>query len=256
MGHMHMGITYPVEFNVGSPTRWATTIILRTPQLVLFWVVEVILQTRIHAVYGSRRLAAFNTTIFILEIVLMVLLSVYFTMPAYKGDLRPIYIVPGLVFELWLAGLAAAKLKVARRRSWELITVIVTDSIVYFFLIAVTMLIYFIGGDLPIERDDDTFYGRTDYSAADLEALVWPFMVASQSIGASRLFLHLRKEYYRQHDSSSGMQGTLGYQFRSGSVQRPQQRGFVSSFVDEAFYESTPEDPNALESEPTTTERV
>lgn len=239
----------PLEFNVGE-TIWETLIFVRVPQLAVFWTVEVILQTRIYAVYGSRRLAAFNAMIFILEIIFMILLSVYFSIPTSDGfGARPMYIIPGLVFELWLAGLAAAKLK-ARTRSWELITVVVTDSIIYFFLIAVTMLLYFIMGNLPLTEP-------TEYADIDLEALVWPFMVASQSIGASRLFLHLRKEYYRQHESTSGIHGASLVAFRGGSVLRPQQRGFMSSLVDEAFYEPNPEAPNnEIELGSTTFERV
>ena len=123
----------------------------------------VIMQTRIFALYSSRRLAIINAVMFTLEITLMVVLLLFAPLTcnaSFRGgftfmlgdsqgrcDKLPIYWVPskcrflisvghphlklsclsqGLAFELWLAGLAFAKLR-PKVLKHDMLTVIVTD---------------------------------------------------------------------------------------------------------------------------------
>lgn len=164
-------------------------------QFGIFWVVEVILQTRIFALYGSKRLAILNGVLFAAEIAGMLLLWHY--MPAYcyfpqfyqpeelwdpsepvfQCGFLGLYWIPGIAFELWLAGLAAAKLR-PRILKHDLLTVIVHDSIKYFIVIALVMIVHVVSA----------FKGIGRYAI--------PFVVAGQTIGGSRLVLHLRKAFY------------------------------------------------------------
>ncbi|KZV85834.1 hypothetical protein EXIGLDRAFT_236582 [Exidia glandulosa HHB12029] len=148
----------------------------------LLWIVEVILQLRVHALYGSPRLAALNIFIFAMEVVLM--LSLWLGWPILcspliffglfddgsgdlggtltssddggnhlflsianwdsacpngsQGAIVPLYWIPAIIYELWLVGLALAKLR-PRLRKHDIITPLVNDSIMYFVIIAVVM---------------------------------------------------------------------------------------------------------------------
>ncbi|EJD44902.1 hypothetical protein AURDEDRAFT_166085 [Auricularia subglabra TFB-10046 SS5] len=167
-------------------------------QFSVFWVVEVILQTRIFALYDSRRLAIVNGALFVLEIMAMLLLWNYipaiWSFPEYHDDLwtleepiiqgcsyLPLYWLPGIVFELWLAGLAIAQLRRKVPRD-GLLAVMVRDSVRYFFLIAIVMVVHIV----------------TSFS--HIGAYGIPFVIAGQTIGGSRIVLHLRRAYFKGRD--------------------------------------------------------
>ncbi|KZV86113.1 hypothetical protein EXIGLDRAFT_841012 [Exidia glandulosa HHB12029] len=187
-------------------------------QFAVFWVVEVILQCRIHALYGSWMLATFNAVFFLGELAAMFFLWILhpdfsescaegtiLLSPTSCGYSVPVYWIPAIVFELWLAALAFRKLG----SSWgsDLFTLVVQDSIKYFALVAVVMVAHFVSA----------FY--------QVDGLVLSFLVAGQTIGGSRLVLQLRKAYYEGPDNGHGT--TLA----AGGVRRG-----ISTIVDESFY--------------------
>ncbi|KZV86114.1 hypothetical protein EXIGLDRAFT_774942 [Exidia glandulosa HHB12029] len=197
-----------------SPDTAPAMLYLFTPlsQFAVFWAVEIILQCRIYALYRSRRLAILNAALFIVELAIMIVL--WFFNPffncaiasesKYCGYIIPIYWIPAIIFELWLAALAFRKLQFG----WggDLFTVVVQDSIKYFALIAMVMIVHFVCA----------FYL--------VDGFVLSFLVAGQTIGGSRLVLQLRKAYY---EGPNGAGTTLGdLRVRRG----------ISTLVDESFY--------------------
>ncbi|EJD44904.1 hypothetical protein AURDEDRAFT_166087 [Auricularia subglabra TFB-10046 SS5] len=193
-------------------------------QFSVFWVVEVVLQTRIFALYRSWRLAILNMVIFALEIPAMVVLWLFSYTPrpvaAYASQMDEIrstslrynyfalYWLPGIAFELWLATLAIRKLRPQVLKN-DLLSVIVHDSIRYFLLVAVVMVLHVVA----------TFRSFGDYAV--------PFVIAGQTIGGSRLVLHLRRAYFLRHDSDVN----VSFAVRMTSVPVARNR-----FVDESFY--------------------
>ncbi|KZV78612.1 hypothetical protein EXIGLDRAFT_847356 [Exidia glandulosa HHB12029] len=221
MGLLILGTLMVVFLTVGSAEadfadEPATVLYIWTPlsQFALFWAVEIILQCRIYALYGSRRLAIINGVFFVLEQVLMIVLWLFIPVRNCTGQLAtevgvgcvlmPIYWVPALAFELWLAFLAFRKLKFS---GWgrDLFSVVVQDSVIYFALIAIVMIIHLASA----------FH--------TLDGFVLPFLVAGQTIGGSRLVLQLRKAYYEGPNNTSA------------SAVRARKRG-LSTLVDESFY--------------------
>ncbi|EJD44909.1 hypothetical protein AURDEDRAFT_166091 [Auricularia subglabra TFB-10046 SS5] len=187
-----------------NTSKAATAIFSAVPalQFSIFWAVELVLQSRIFALYGNRRLlAAFNGFLFSLEIAAMIALWCYLPATCYgelpkqvaelmdgaamQCDTFALYWIPGIAFELWLAALAFRKLR-PQILQHDLLTVMVHDSIRYFFLIAAVMVVHIISA----------FKGVGDYAI--------PFVIAGMTIGGSRLVLHLRRAYYRSHGRGAG----------------------------------------------------
>lgn len=105
----------------------------------LFFVVEVILQIRIFALYSSKWLARVNAAVFVVEMVLMNVLWVQYKPKNCSTDSddhpalqecpsAPLYWVPGIAFEIWLSGLALAKLRPSLLHE-DILSVMVHDSI-------------------------------------------------------------------------------------------------------------------------------
>ncbi|EJD38695.1 hypothetical protein AURDEDRAFT_172188 [Auricularia subglabra TFB-10046 SS5] len=175
-----------------------------TPLLVfgLFYSVEIILQTRVYAMYHSARLAIVNGVLFCVEIALM--LYLWSTVPLLcgfeyllsqqlegpwisfcgRGDGLPLYWVPGIVYELWLSACALFKLVQRLRQSGkallhhDTLSLLARDSIIYFALIAVGIAVHIGTG----------YLGHPDVGII--------FVEASLCVGGSRIVLHLRRAFY------------------------------------------------------------
>lgn len=193
-------------------------------QFSVFWAVELVLQSRIFALYGNdRRIAIFNGVLFAFEIAAMI--GLWYHLPATcYGDLSnselmggislgcnqfALYWLPGIGFELWLAILACVKLR-PQVLKHDLLSVMVHDSVRYFFLIAIAMVAHII----------TALKGFGDNAI--------PFVIAGVTIGGSRLVLHLRRAYFRGHDASLS---DISMALRTIEVPTPNGR-----FVDETFY--------------------
>lgn len=211
-------------------------------QFSVFWLAEIILQTRIFALYGSKRLAVVNGLVFGLEIAAMIglwyealvlrppmLLAQLESQSDYHspdiGAYPAFYWLPGIVFELWLAALALRKLR-PQVLKHDLLSVIVRDSIRYFLLIAIVMVVHVVA----------TMKGLGLY--------VVPFVIAGQTIGGSRLVLHLRQAYFRSHDFEVSKPGGISFAVRrTTGVPVPRSR-----FADETFYvQENPSDNEFME---------
>lgn len=173
-------------------------------QFPVFWLVEVAMQMRIFALYNSRLLAAFNGALFVVEMAVMAYLwrdtrragvqaagtnfevigSPSFP-PSQFTDMHesaftaawPLYWTPAIAFELWLATLAVAKLR-RKLMKRELVHVILRDSLLYFLMIAAFLILHAVLG------------------SHNLGAYAVPFVIVGETVGGSRLILHLRKAYY------------------------------------------------------------
>lgn len=184
--------------------QWELTPLL---QFTTFWFVEIILQLRVHAILG-KRFARFNASLFIVTVCSMIALWADWStaprgcdqhFPAPPGDFSalanspaelgcsmfPLYWVPGLLYELWLVALALMHLR-RRVLKNEILSVIIQDSVMYFLLIAAVMLVHV----------SLSFIGLGRYAVS--------FVIASQTIGGSRVVLHLRKRYYRTSELLPG----------------------------------------------------
>ncbi|KZV86115.1 hypothetical protein EXIGLDRAFT_231278 [Exidia glandulosa HHB12029] len=104
LGLLLLGAIMVIFLSFGSPNSegdfhagifWTFTPIT---QFAVFWTVEVILQTRIYALYGSRRLAIINGFMFAIEIGVMLVLWLF--RPAVNcldecASVVPFYWLPG-----------------------------------------------------------------------------------------------------------------------------------------------------------------
>ncbi|EJD44930.1 hypothetical protein AURDEDRAFT_166115 [Auricularia subglabra TFB-10046 SS5] len=196
--------------------QWELTPVL---QFTTFWFVEVILQLRVYAILG-KRFARFNASIFAVTVCSMLALwadwstapggcdqhfpsppadfAALENSPAELGcSMFPLYWVPGLLYELWLVALALMHLR-RRVLKNDILSVIITDSVMYFLLIAAVMIAH-----LSL-----SFIGLGRYAVS--------FVIASQTIGGSRVVLHLRKRHYLALELSlDSMSSPLVFALRS-----------------------------------------
>lgn len=206
-------------------------------QFLVFWLVQVIMQMRIHALYTSRLLRTANGLLFLAEVAAMLLLwhfaptmlratreAQYAAVAAGEAtpleafpEVAVIFWAPGLAFDLWLAGLAAAKLrhrsKVLKR---DLLGVLLNDSLMYFLQVAGHMILHVVL----------TVYVHGSY--------VTPLFIVGSTVGGSRLLLHLRKAYYGRQDGIEHGASRCEMSFAM-PTQDTARRG--DGIVDESFFD-------------------
>jgi len=177
---------------------------------LMLFTVEVVLQLRIFAMYNrNKTLATVNLVFFALEIVAM--LTIYNVGITFGTTLAtPAGVTgcwgfttnylfsiwfPGLAFECWLAGLAVWKAVDRSRKGVmvngqkvDLLSLLIRDSVIYFFLIAAGLA-------------SNAIIWLASTSAVD--AVVVPLAHASMIVGGSRLFLNLREAYYVSRDTTT-----------------------------------------------------
>ncbi|EJD44871.1 hypothetical protein AURDEDRAFT_166053 [Auricularia subglabra TFB-10046 SS5] len=208
----------------------------------LFFVVEVILQMRISALYSSRWLARVNAVIFVLEMVVMNVLWVQYK-PGHCSTERedlltpqecasaPLYWIPGIAFEIWLSGLALAKLRPRLLRE-DILSVMVHDRqvCVKYFCLITSMTMAHIAMVRVLNLS--TLHLMPLQTVHGLGASWTPFVIASLSIGGSRIVLHLRKAYFRLPRG-----GTSASRLNVSFAVQPAGRSALSrSMMDESFY--------------------
>ncbi|EJD50385.1 hypothetical protein AURDEDRAFT_160288 [Auricularia subglabra TFB-10046 SS5] len=206
-------------------------------QYLIFWTVEVIMQMRVFALYKSRALAVTNGVFFFCEIlamILMWLMSPYMLGSANRsrsGDRIPalasggtnlvihsvalIYWTPGMAFELWLAALAVVKMR-RKVLKHELLGVLLSDSLVYFLMITMFMVLHVVL----------SMYQHGNYAV--------PFVIVGETVGGSRLVLHLRKAYWVRRDGASAGASQPNISF---ALPVQTHAAHSSRVVDESFYE-------------------
>lgn len=207
-------------------------------QFIIFWLVEVTMQMRIFALYNIPMLAAANGVLFSAEVTAMVLMwrwspdtigasgdtwDLIAVQPYYAEtflevypQISLLYWTPGIAFELWLAGLAVAKMrrKVLKR---DLLGSLINDSLKYFLMMAVLIELHVVL----------SFYQHGSYAV--------PFVIAGETVGGSRLILHLRKAYYGRkvggtsHILQQDISFAVSAKFSTDSRRR---------LVDDSFYDT------------------
>ncbi|EJD50386.1 hypothetical protein AURDEDRAFT_160289 [Auricularia subglabra TFB-10046 SS5] len=202
---------------------------------LIFWIVAVIMQMRIFALYKSRALALINGALFFAGVLAMSLIWSFNTLPpvCFEDDASQsfgtseatwgllsavqalIYWAPGVAFELWLAALAAVKMR-RRVLKTDLLGVLLNDSLIYFLMVSALMVMHLV---LSMHR-------AGSHAA--------PFVIAGETIAGSRLVIHLRKAYYAKRDGASA-----GASQPDISFAMPTQNVAASSrrVVDESFYD-------------------
>ncbi|EJD50388.1 hypothetical protein AURDEDRAFT_160291 [Auricularia subglabra TFB-10046 SS5] len=223
-------------------------------QFLIFWLVEVVMQMRIYALYQSRPLAVANGVLFFAEIAAMILMwqwspitigasgdewDLIAVQPPYAAtyleaypQVSLIYWTPGIALELWLAALAVGKMqrKVLKR---DLLRSLVNDSLRYFLMMAILVELHVVL----------SFYQHGSYAV--------PFVIVGETVGGSRLVLHLRKAYYGRWEHGTGETlPAVSFAFLKGESAPPEpeySRFTVRAgrMIDESFYDAG-EDPYSV----------
>ncbi|KAK7060956.1 hypothetical protein VNI00_000691 [Paramarasmius palmivorus] len=185
---------------------------------IMLYIVELILQLRIYAMYNKNKiLTIFNAIIYVIEIVVMLAVynigikqgTTFATPPGLTGcyGITTKYLfsiwIPGLAFEFWLVVLAMGKaISRARRgttlngKKVDLLSILVRDSIVYFILVAAGLLVNTI---LWLAGPDGLAPAAVSLSHA------------AMFVGGSRLSLNVREAFYREESMRTQTQTSLAF---------------------------------------------
>lgn len=227
--------------------------LLASAELVSFvalWSVQIVLQLRLYAIYMSKRLALFNAVLYVLEVPAMLYIWLHvhpFHCKDQKNADSPLvqalrcgrgyqwYLVPGIIFDIWIGGLACYKFfqRVLRRGNTgngTLFNQFIRDSVIHYFGYIVAILIFHVMGS----------FGHGDRHVSMFQT--------ANFIVASRLLLHLRQSYYAtSDDDEAAAEATLSamrFQGRSAATAR-------SRFVDPTFWgDDRPDDGQRIGSAP------
>lgn len=196
----------------------------------LIFSVQVILQTRVYALYMSRPLGLFNGALFVAGMIASLALWGLSRPFSCKAEIfqstagcttgYPTFWIPTIVFECWMGFLALYKFFDRMRGARpvphgpDIVSVFLKDSAIHYVSVIVGVVIYnIIGGK-----------GGAPGNSG--------FIQASMFIAGSRLVLHLRKAFYAQ-----GQTQGVGFATETSNVSfRRGRRTTLSGIIDETFW--------------------